>query len=184
VEHRTTDELEAGLDVVRDAPRDGGTLDLIVRRPAVGEREVLERAELSADVGVVGDTWRERGSRHTDDGSAEVERQLTLMSSRAIALFASDPARWPLAGDQLYVDLDLSADNLPIGTRLQVGDAVVEVTAKPHTGCAKFADRFGIDAARFVNSPAGKELRLRGINAAVVEPGTVRAGDAITKVVP
>ena len=122
-----------------------------------------------------------RGSRHTDDGSAEIERQLTLMNSRAIALFAGGTEGWTAAGDQLFVDFDLSVTNLPPGTLLALGAAVLEVSEKPHTGCAKFAERFGMDAARFVNSPDGKELRLRGMNARVVTPGTVRTGEAVRK---
>jgi len=153
-----------------------------VRRPAVDVRELVNEAELSIDAGLVGDTWRDRGSRHTPDGSAEANRQLTIMNARAIALFAgNDPARWAEAGDQLFVDINLSDDNLPTGTRLQLGSAIIEVTPEPHTGCAKFAARFGEDAARFVNSPAGKELHLRGINARVVQAGTVRRGDATVK---
>jgi MOSC domain-containing protein YiiM len=179
--HRSTDELAAGLDDVRAAPADQGELKLIVRRPSEGEREVLDTAELSVTHGLVGDNWRARGSRHTGDGTAEVDRQLTIMSIRACALFDDDEARWPLAGDQLYVDLDISAANLPPGTRVRLGEAVVEISTKPHTGCAKFAERFGMDAARFVNSPAGAPLRLRGLNASVVTPGTIRTGDPATK---
>ena len=103
------------------------------------------------------------------------------MSSRAAALVAGDRERWPLAGDQLYVDLDLSDENLPPGTRLALGSAVLEVTDEPHTGCKKFTARFGLDAMVFVNSPVGRALNLRGINARVVESGTVRVGDAVTK---
>lgn len=183
VGHRTTDELIAELDTVRGSPSDQGVVELIVRRPAVDEREVLAAAELSVEDGIIGDTWRNRGSRHTEDGSAEPERQLTIMNARAIALFAGgDRARWAEAGDQLYIDIDLSDDNLPPGSRLQVGTAIVEVTEKPHTGCAKFAERFGMDAARFVNSDDGTELHLRGINARVVRAGTVSTGDRASKV--
>ncbi|MEY2446543.1 MAG: hypothetical protein QOH79_19 [Acidimicrobiaceae bacterium] len=182
VTHRTTDELEAALDILRGSPSDGGTIELVVRRPAVGERELLDEAELSREAGLVGDTWRDRGSRQTPDGSAETNRQLTVMNARAIALFAGeDRARWAEAGDQLFVDINLSDVNLPAGTRLQLGSAVIEITAEPHNGCVKFAARFGQDAARFVNSPAGKELHLRGINARVVQAGRLRRGDVALK---
>ncbi len=180
--HRSAEELVAGLDAIRHAPATGGTVELVVRRPAEDAREVLAAGELTPDDGLVGDQWKMRGSRTTPDGSANPECQLTLMNARAVDLLAGgDRGAWPLAGDQLYVDLDLSIENLPPGTRLAVGDAVVEVTEPPHTGCAKFSARFGSEALRFVNSPEGRALRLRGMNARVVEPGTVRPGDAIGK---
>lgn len=165
--------------MIRRSPADNGRVELIVRRPAVDEREVLDEAELDGELGLVGDTWDRRASRFTRDKSPDPERQLTLMNARAIALIALD--RWGLAGDQLYVDLDIGAANLPPGTRLEIGSAVIEVTRPPHTGCGKFAERFGLDALRFVNSPVGKELRLRGIYAKVQQPGTVRTGDAARK---
>jgi MOSC domain-containing protein YiiM len=182
VDHPTTEDLLAGLDAVRSAPRDTGVLALIVRRPAVGERQILEAGELTFDDGLQGDGWRARGSRHTPDGSAEPGRQVTIMSARAIALVAGDRSRWPLAGDQLYIDIDLSEENLPAGTRLALGGAVLEISPEPHTGCAKFRERFGVDAARFVNGDEGRPLRLRGVNARVVEPGTIRVGDEVAKV--
>jgi hypothetical protein len=179
---RTMDEPVSGLDELRRSPSDLGTVELLVRRPAAGEREIVTSVELDLELGMVGDNWRERGSRHTPDGSAEIERQLTLMNARAARLFAGDDhARWAEAGDQIYVDLDLSTENLPPGTRLQLGAAVVEVTEKPHTGCAKFSDRFGPDALRLVGTPEGVALRARGINARVVEPGTVSQGDGARK---
>ena len=180
--HLTTAALDARLDHVRAAPSDHGTLELIVRRPAVDEREVLAEGMLDIRAGLVGDSWPQRGSRDRADGGPHPDRQLTLMSDRAALLVAGDPERRQLAGDQLYVDLDLSAINLPAGTRLAIGSAVVEVTEQPHLGCAKFAARFGEDAWRFVNSRVGRALRLRGLNARIVVSGTIRAGEAVTKI--
>jgi MOSC domain-containing protein YiiM len=147
----------------------------------VGEREVLPEGELTCEDGLVGDTWRTRGSKRTADGSPHPEMQLNVMSARLVAFLARDPSRRALAGDQLYVDMDLSHANLPAGTRLAIGEAVIEVTAEPHLGCDKFMARFGEAAMRFVNSRVGRELRLRGLNAKVVVPGTVRVGDVVTK---
>jgi hypothetical protein len=181
VEHLSTAALEAGIDDVRKSPPDSGTVELIVRRPAVDEREVLTEGTLDARAGLAGDTWPERGSKRTPDGSPHPDMQLTVMNCRAALLVAQDPARRMLAGDQLYVDLDLSPANLPPGARLALGSAVIEVTDQPHLGCAKFAARFGKDAWRFVNSRAGRELRLRGLNARVIVAGTVHPGDIIRK---
>jgi hypothetical protein len=182
VRHLTTAELEAGLDEIRRSPKDAGLLELIVRRPGVDEREVLEEAELDSSEGLVGDSWRERGSSRTPDGSAHPEMQLNIMNARAISLVAQDRGRWPLAGDQLYLDMDLSLENLPAGTRLALGDAVIEVTAQPHTGCKKFVSRFGLEAMKFVNSGVGRELNLRGINARVIRGGVIRVGDVARKI--
>jgi hypothetical protein len=181
---RQTDDLtrlEANLDHIRKAPADGGTVELIARRPAEDEREVLNEARLNTRDGLEGDTWRARGSSRTPDGSPDVGAQLTLMNSRVAAAVAGDRERWPLAGDQLYVDLDLSLANLPPGSRVQIGSAVIEFSEAKHTGCSKFSGRFGVDALKFVNSPIGGELRLRGANCRVLVGGTVRAGDAIRK---
>lgn len=179
VRHLTTEELQSGLDEIRRSPTSQGRLEMIVRRPAVGAREVLAEGQLDLAVGLVGDTWEKRGSTRTPDGSRHPDMQINLMNARAVALIAQDRARWPLAGDQLFVDLNLSAANLPPGSRLEIGTAVLEVTAQPHTGCAKFVERFGLDAMKFVNSPVGRELCLRGINARVVRPGVIREGDRI-----
>ena len=180
-EHRTADELAAALDEIRQSPATAGTVELIVRRPAENDREVLDEAMLDLDLGLVGDMWKARGSSRTPDRSANPDAQLTLMNARAAEVIAGSKERRQLAGDQLFVDLDLSIDNLPPGTRLAVGDAVIEVTPEPHTGCAKFSARFGTEALKFVNKSPGRELRLRGVNTRVVTPGTVRAGDAISK---
>lgn len=179
--HQPTTVLEAGLDDVAASPADGGVLKLIVRRPAIDARETLEVGELSLLDGLVGDNWNQRGSSRTDDGSAHPDMQLNVMNSRSANLVASQIGRWPLTGDQLFVDLDLSHENLPPHTRLALGSAVIEVTPEPHTGCNKFVARFGLDATKFVNSEIGRQLRLRGLNAKVVEPGTIRVGDVIRK---
>lgn len=176
------EELEAALDRILGSPADWGTIELIVRRPAEDRREELEEAELDRSEGLVGDDWRRRGSRRMSDGSANPDAQITVMNVRVADLVAAgDRQRWALAGDQFYVDFDLSEANVPAGTRLGLGTAVLEVTAEPHTGCAKFSARFGQPAHRFVNTRAHRHLHLRGINARVVEPGTVRRGDAIRK---
>jgi hypothetical protein len=181
MEHLEIAELESGLDEVRRSPRDAGTVELIVRRPTTEEREVLVEAQLDPAEGLVGDNWRTRGSGATEDGSAHPEMQLTLMNARFVDLVAGSRERWPLAGDQLYVDFDLSTSNLPPGTRVEVGSALIEITAQPHTGCGKFISRFGVDAQKFVNTGVGRELKLRGIYARIITGGTVRNGDVIRK---
>src|SRR5687768_12163616 len=182
VKHLTMEELEAGLDDIRRSPKDVGVLELIVRRPSTGEREVLEEGELHLAHGLVGDNWSERPSSVTLDGSPHPDMQLNVMNARAIALLAQHRDHWPLAGDQLFIDLDLSPGNLPPGTRLALGSAVIEVTPQPHTGCKKFVERFGLDAMKFVNSTSGKKFNLRGINARVVHPGTITAGCKVIKI--
>lgn len=179
--HATLSELEAGLEQVRRSPKDKGVLEWIVRRPRVDEREVLREGKLDLAEGLVGDNWKDRGGSRTPDGAPHPDTQLNVMNARLIALVARQKDRWQLAGDQLFIDLDLSEENVPPGTRLAVGSAVIEVTPPPHTGCKKFASRFGTDALKFVNSPLGRQLHLRGINAKVVQPGAIRVGDAVKK---
>ena len=181
VEHVALTRLEAGINSIRGAPSDGGRVELIVRRPQIDSREVITEATLDAHTGLVGDSWAERGSGATADGSAHSDTQITLMNARSARVIAGHQERWPLAGDQFYVDLDLSAANAPPGTQLQIGSAVLEVTAVPHRGCGKFSQRFGVDAVKFVNSAVGRELNLRGVNARIVRGGTVRTGDRIDK---
>lgn len=179
IAHPDAAHLAACLDDIRCAPREAGRVELVVRRPAVGEREVVDRAELDLSVGVVGDTWSVRPSKKTPDGSPHPGMQVTLMSARAIRAVAGDRERWPIAGDNFFVDLDLSEANLPVGTRLAIGTAVLEVTAEPHNGCAKFTERFGAAAMRWLHDEVGRRLRLRGIHARVVVPGSIAVGDAI-----
>jgi MOSC domain-containing protein YiiM len=182
VKHLTLAELEAGLEEIRQSPDDEGVLELIVRRPQIGQREILQKGELDLVEGLVGDNWRIRASSRTPGGSPHPDTQLNIMNSRVIALIAQDKNRWQLAGDQLFIAMDLSAANLPPGTRLALGRAVIEVTAQPHTGCKKFVERFGLAAMKFVNSAVGEQLHLRGINAKVVQPGMIRVGDVAKKI--
>jgi hypothetical protein len=170
--------LQAGIAHVRLSPSHTGRVELVVIRPGPGEREVLDEGELDTVLGLVGDRWNV-----TTNGTApNPAAQLTLMNARAAALVAGRPDHRGLAGDQLYVDLDLSGRNLPPGTRLAIGTTLIEVTDEPHTGCGKFVRRFGVDAMKFVNSAEGRELNLRGINSRVVSGGIIRTGDAIAKV--
>ena len=179
-QHRSLEQLDAALDHIRRSPVGTGSVELLVRRPRLQWREVLDAAELDTTVGLVGDTWAKRPSKTSVDGGPHPFMQLNLMNSRAIAAIAGDdPSWWPLAGDQLYVDMALGADALPPGTQLAIGTAVIEVSAEPHRGCAKFSKRFGPAATRWVNTAVGIELNLRGINAFVVEPGTVVVGDHV-----
>ena len=179
--HADTQALEAGLEEIRRSPIDDGSVRMIVRRPDIDQREVLETARLDPQEGLVGDTWSTRECPRSDDGSPHPDMQLNIMNSRAIALFAQSQDRWALAGDQLYLDLDLSSENLPPGTRLELGDAVIEVTDQPHTGCSKFRERYGPEALRMVNSPMGRALNLRGICARVIRGGTIQRGDRVSK---
>ena len=182
MEHLSRLALEAGLDHIRRSPRDEGTVELIACRPGNFRRLVLEEAVLDCDEGVIGDNWRPRGSRHTPDGSPLLAQQVTVTNCRVTSLVAVERERWALCGDQFYVDLDLSHENLPAGTRLAIGSAVIEVSAKPHVGCWKYEARFGRDATRFVNSKVGRALRLRGFCGSIVVGGTVHTGDIVRKV--
>ena len=182
MKHLTTEELEAALDHLRQAPKDDGVVELIVRRPEENPREVLDEAEIDVMLGLVGDNWIKRGSRRTPDGSAHPDMQINIMNSRVTALVAQEKERWPLAGDQLYINMDLGRENLPPGSRIAVGSAVLEVSPLPHTGCHKFVARFGLEAMQFVNSELGKQMCLRGINAKVIQGGTVKVGQTAKKI--
>jgi hypothetical protein len=181
VQHLDRATLEAGLDEIRNSPKNAGRVELICRRPETEQREVLDEAVLDAGQGLLGDNWSTRGSSSTEDGSSNPLMQLTLMNARSAVLIAGEPERRQLAGDQFFVDFDLSVVNIPPGTRLRLGEATIEITEIPHRGCGKFSSRFGVDALKFVNSGVGRELNLRGVNARIVEGGIVRVGDPIVK---
>jgi hypothetical protein len=175
-------QLETRLAELGDSPQDNGVIAMIVARPEIDERRVVEQAELHPVEGLIGDNWLARGSRYTDDGNAMLGAQIAIMNSRVIQSIAQDRSRWSLAGDQLFVDMDLSVDNLSPGQCLAVGFAVLEITDIPHAGCAKFTERYGHDAIRFVNSREGQHKRRRGIYARVIQPGVIRRGDALSKI--
>lgn len=174
-------ELELGIEEIKESPKDHGVLEMIVRRPETETRELINSGEINLENGLAGDNWKARGSSHTDDGSADPEAQITLMNSRVIQLLTGDKENWQWAGDQLFVDMDISIDNLPPHSRLQVGSAILEISAKPHTGCKKFSGRFGIEALEFISTPLGKALRMRGVNAKVIQAGEIKVGDAVKK---
>ena len=181
IKHLTLADLEAGLDDIRNSPKVQGVLDMIVSRPEEDAREVMALADLDPALGLVGDNWQDRPSSRSADGKAHPDMQINMMNSRVIALVAQDKDRWQLAGNQLFVDLDLSAENVPPGTKIAIGSAILEATDQPHTGCKKFSARFGVDALKLVSSPTGKELQLRGICAKVVRGGEIRPGDLVKK---
>ena len=181
IKHLSTPDLEAGLEQIRNSPKNQSVLDMIVSRPEEDAREIMELADLDVVVGLVGDTWQDRPSARSGDGKAHPDMQITLMNSRVADLVAQSKERWPLSGDQLFADLDLSKTNVPPGTRISVGKAVLEATDQPHTGCKKFASRFGVDALKFISAPTTEVLQLRGINLKVVEGGEIKPGDIVKK---
>jgi hypothetical protein len=180
--HFTLEDLWTKLEHIQQSPKDSGQVELIVRRPAVEEREIITQGRLLPASGLEGDNWRERGSTSMTDGSANPEAEITLMNSRVIQTLTQDETRWALAGDQFFVDFDLSEENIPAGTRLVIGSAIVEVSPLPHNGCKKFSARFGVDALKFISMAENKSLRMRGINAKIIQAGDVKQGDLVRKV--
>ena len=177
--HLAKEEIEIGMPEVLDSPKNEGVVELIVSRPAVNRREVLETGLFDVQKGLIGDNWLTRGSSRTKNGLGHPEMQLNVMNYRFAILVSGSRERVPLAGDQLFVDLDLSRANLPPGTRLAIGSAVVEITSIPHRGCKKFIDRFGLDAMKFADSEFGRSQNLRGVNAKVIAGGEIKTGDKI-----
>jgi len=176
-------QLNLGLDHIQNSPNDDGVLEMIVIRPGENERVVLDKSLVSSKLGVHGDNWAIKCWKTLPDGSPHPEVQIAITNSRSIGLLAQDKARWSLAGDNLYVDFNLSDENLRAGQRLAIGTAILEITTHAHNGCKKFNARFGADAVKFVNSPIGKKLHLRGIYAKVVQDGVIQVGDRIRKVI-
>lgn len=182
MEYKDFETLERGFDLIKESPPVEGTLQLIVIRPEVDQRKELDVGVLDQKQGLIGDNWATRGSSRTRNGSAHPDMQINIMNSRVIELISQQRGDWKMAGDQLFVDFDLSKTNVPPGTRLAVGDAILEVTSVPHTGCKKFAQRYGVDALKFISTPSGREWQLRGINARVVKSGSIKIGDAVVKI--
>ena len=182
ISHLTIDELHNGLSEIRQSPQDEGMLKAIVIRPVKDERTLFSECNISAELGVHGDNWAKGCWMSLPDGRPHPDVQICIMNSRAIDLIAQEQTRWPLAGDNFFVDLDLSRENLQPGQQLSLGSAVIEITAVAHNGCSKFAQRFGADAVKFVNSESGKQLRLRGIYGKVVQAGVIHVGDVIRKI--
>ncbi len=179
--HLNMFQLESGLDHILNAPKDNGIVQMIVSRPKIEVRKILNVAKLDKEFGLDGDNWNDRGNSSMPDNCPDIEAQLTIMNSRVISLMTSSSDEWPLAGDQLYIDMDLSRNNLVPGSQIKIGSAVVEVSEKPHTGCKKFSSRFGLDALKFISTPSGRELCLRGINTRIVQSGVVQTGDVVKK---
>ncbi len=180
--HFTLEDLYTKLEHIQQSPKDSGRVELIVRRPTTEEREVTTQGRLIPSAGLEGDNWRARGSTSMPDGSANPEAEITLMNTRVIQALTQDETRWSLAGDQFFVDFDLSEENIPAGSRLVIGSAIVEVSPLPHNGCKKFSARFGVDALKFISMAENKPLRMRGINAKIIQAGEVKQGDLIRKV--
>jgi len=177
----TTEQLEANLEHIKQSPTDNCILEMIVIRPDVDQRKILLEGYLDIEKGLIGDNWSTKGNSKTTNGGPHPDMQLNIMNSRCISHIAKNKDRWPLAGDQLFIDMNLSDENLPPGTQLSIGEATIEITAIPHKGCKKFTQRFGMDAVKFVNSPVGKKLHLRGVNAKVVKSGKINTRDIVSK---
>ena len=179
--HLTTDELTERVAALDVPPMDNGTITALVLRPEVNERKVVQSIRVKPNEGIEGDNYVARGSSKTPDGGPHPEAQICMMRSDVLNVFSDgDEAKWPLAGDQMLVDFDLSTDNLPTGTELGIGSATFRVVAKPHNGCQKFSERYGLDARRFANSDP--VARYRGIYIIVLTEGEVSVGDTIAKI--
>ncbi len=179
---RSLQALKAGLDaMLAAAPKDNGTLDLIVMRPDHDLRVLPQSFEVRGDDGLPGDHWKRGTGYALEDGTGDPDAQICMMMSGCIRAIAGDKANWPPAGDNFFIDMDLTPANMPPGTRFAIGSAEFVVTGIPHNGCQSFIDRYGRDACLFVNTGEGKAHRLRGIYARVTRDGTVSVGDTVRK---
>lgn len=179
--HKTMEELKAGLPEILKSPQDNGEVKAVVVRPGSCERNMVPSCDVSLEGGVLGDHWAKGCWKTTDDGEPHPDVQICIMNSRCIELIAGDQSNWAPAGDNLFVDMDLSPENLPPGQRVAVGSAIIEITDTPHKGCQKFIDRYGRDACVFVNLGDGDKYKLRGIYARTFEAGTISVGDTFRK---
>lgn len=180
-EYFSKEQINEKLPYIMESPKDNGILSFIVIRPGVDDRKLIQEGQLSSTEGLIGDSWNQRPSRHTPDNSPYIENQVTIMNKRVIESIAQNEERQLLAGDQLFVDFDLSEENLPPGSRLQIGNAIVQISHVPHNGCGKFKERFGSEALKFVNSEMGKANHFRGLNAKVIKEGKIQTGDPVAK---
>lgn len=181
-EHASTVELEQGLAEVLKSPIETGQLEAIFVRPATNERRALETATLTPEGGIDGDRWATDDYYVGKNGQRDLRSQVTIMNGRFLRQIAGSEDAMCLAGDNLIVDLDLSESNLPPGSQLAIGsDVVIEINGHPHSGCTKFASRFGNEARTFANNKRGASLHLRGRHAQVVRGGEIRVGDAVRK---
>lgn len=180
--HLTRAELAAALPQVTAGPKDHGELKAIFVRPGPGQRLDVSSVAISSAGGLEGDHWAKGCWKSLPDGSPDPDVQVFIMNARFLDLIAQERSHWASCGNSFVADMDLGADNLPVGTRLKAGSAELEITAVPGTGCEAFIEWYGRDACVFVNTGEGKKNRLRGVYARVVKDGVVRIGDTLTKI--
>ncbi len=169
---RTLADIAAAWRALEPSPRGAGTVELITLRLGGGRHECPARVAVSPELGVHGDRWSEKRGRNPG-------AQVTLMNARVARLLAADAAPLDVSGDNFLVDLDIGEEALPVGARLRIGAAIIEVSALPHAGCKKFRDRLGAAALDWVNAVSNQSLRLRGVNCRVIAAGEVAVGDPV-----
>ncbi len=180
--HPTLEQLELSLETIAASPSKQGTVELIISRPETGKRVVHTIGNFSKTGGLEGDNWANDCWKTLPDGKSDPIVQIAITNTRLLAAICPDKSRWPLAGDQIYTELNLSKTNLPVGTRLSAGTVILEITQEPHLGCSQYAEHFGKDSLKFTLTPRGRELNLRGIYAKVIKSGSINTGDRISKI--